>query len=73
MATSLTPVGVVWACLSFCAAMLCCTGFYLPFWIQGRLLGKVDAYFSSFRRCNYPRVSASGGIEIVQECGRYSS
>jgi hypothetical protein len=40
--------------------------------LQGRLLGKVDAYFSSFRRCNYPRVTAQGGIEIVEECGRYS-
>ncbi|XP_066994964.1 LHFPL tetraspan subfamily member 6 protein-like [Anabrus simplex] len=72
MATSLTGVGILWAFLSLAAALLCCTGFYLPFWIQGRLLGKVDAYFSSFRRCNYPRVSPQGIIEIVEECGRYS-
>ncbi|XP_022188780.1 LHFPL tetraspan subfamily member 6 protein [Nilaparvata lugens] len=72
MATSLTGVGVVWALLSLAAALLCCSGFYLPFWIQGRLLGKVDAYFSSFRRCNYPRVTTQGVVEIVHECGRYS-
>lgn len=39
---------------------------------QGRLMGKADAYFSSFRRCNYPRVTAQGLIEVVHECGRYS-
>ncbi|XP_044761489.1 LHFPL tetraspan subfamily member 6 protein-like [Coccinella septempunctata] len=72
MATSLTGVGILWATLSLAAALLCCTGFYLPFWIQGRLLGKVDAYFSSFRRCNYPRVNPQGVVEIVVECGRYS-
>ncbi|KAL0276975.1 UNVERIFIED_CONTAM: hypothetical protein PYX00_004422 [Menopon gallinae] len=71
MATSLTGVGAVWASLSLVAAILCCSGFYLPFWIQGRLFNKVDAYFSSFRRCNYPRVT-SAGVEIIQECGRYS-
>lgn len=70
MATSLTALGVVWATLSLAAALICCTGFYLPFWIQGRLLGKVDAFFGSFRRCNYPRV-VHGAPEIVEECARY--
>ncbi|XP_031333186.1 LHFPL tetraspan subfamily member 6 protein-like isoform X2 [Photinus pyralis] len=72
MGTSLTAAGFVWATLSLMAAILCCTGFYLPYWIQGRLLGKVDAYFNSFRRCNYPRVSPEGIVEIVEECGRYT-
>ncbi|RZF43493.1 hypothetical protein LSTR_LSTR005229 [Laodelphax striatellus] len=72
MASSLSSIGVLWASLSLVAALLCCSGFYLPFWIQGRLLGKVDAYFSSFRRCNYPKVTAQGVVEIVQQCGRYS-
>ncbi|XP_022204919.1 LHFPL tetraspan subfamily member 6 protein [Nilaparvata lugens] len=72
MATSLTSVGLVWAIVSLIASLLCCSGFYLPFWLQGRLLGKVDAYFSSFRRCNYPRVTQQGVVEIVHECGRYS-
>ena len=39
---------------------------------QGNLFNKVDAYFSSFRRCNYPKVSSAGLVEIIQECGRYS-
>lgn len=39
---------------------------------QGSLFNKVDAYFSSFRRCNYPKVSSAGVVEIIQECGRYS-
>ncbi|GJQ74693.1 hypothetical protein Trydic_g21544 [Trypoxylus dichotomus] len=45
---------------------------WYPVLRQGRLLGKVDAYFSSFRRCNYPKVSPQGGVEIIEECGRYS-
>ncbi|XP_054264770.1 LHFPL tetraspan subfamily member 6 protein-like [Macrosteles quadrilineatus] len=72
MATTLTGLGFVWAFLSLAAAITCCSGFYLPFWIQGKLMGKVDAYFSSFRRCNYPRVTSQGAVEIVMECGRYS-
>ncbi|XP_018329838.1 LHFPL tetraspan subfamily member 6 protein-like [Agrilus planipennis] len=73
MASSLTAIGFIWSVLSIVAAILCCSGFYLPFWIQGRLLGKVDAYFSSFRRCNYPSVNSRGTVEIVEECGRYTS
>ncbi|XP_072160701.1 LHFPL tetraspan subfamily member 6 protein-like [Bemisia tabaci] len=72
MATSLSSVGVLWAFLSLAAAILCCSGFYLPFWVKGRLLGQVDAYFSSFRRCNYPKVTPQKAIEIVTECGRYA-
>ncbi|KAI5703967.1 hypothetical protein M8J75_000578 [Diaphorina citri] len=36
-------------------------------------MDRVDAYFGSFRRCNYPRVTSQGVVEIVQECGRYSN
>ncbi|KAK6634985.1 hypothetical protein RUM44_000234 [Polyplax serrata] len=45
-----------------------------PWWkhFDGTLFDKVDAYFGSFRRCNYPKVSAAGVVEIIQECGRYS-
>ncbi|XP_048504854.1 LHFPL tetraspan subfamily member 6 protein-like isoform X2 [Athalia rosae] len=65
---------VLWATLSIIASVLACSGFYLPYWIQGRLLGKADAYFSSFRRCNYPRLRAPNAApEIVYECARYSS
>ncbi|KAG8257593.1 hypothetical protein J6590_046282 [Homalodisca vitripennis] len=69
---SLTTVGYLWALLSVSATLLCCTGCYLPYWIQGRLLGRVDAYFSSFRRCNYPKVSPQGSVEIIMQCARYS-
>ncbi|XP_046429865.1 LHFPL tetraspan subfamily member 6 protein-like isoform X3 [Neodiprion fabricii] len=65
---------VIWATLSIIASVFACSGFYLPYWIQGRLLGKADAYFSSFRRCNYPRLRAPNAApEIVYECARYSS
>jgi hypothetical protein len=39
---------------------------------QGVLLNKTEAFFGSFRRCNYPRLGAEGNVEIVMECGRYS-
>ncbi|XP_011493966.1 PREDICTED: lipoma HMGIC fusion partner-like [Ceratosolen solmsi marchali] len=65
---------IVWVILSTLASILACTGFYLPYWIQGRLLGKADAYFSSFRRCNYPRIrTPHNAPEIVYQCARYSS
>ncbi|XP_026667748.1 LHFPL tetraspan subfamily member 6 protein-like isoform X2 [Ceratina calcarata] len=70
----MTVLCVLWATLSTVASILACSGFYLPYWIQGRLLGKADAYFSSFRRCNYPRIRAPNTApEIVYECARYSS
>ncbi|XP_017756418.1 PREDICTED: lipoma HMGIC fusion partner-like [Eufriesea mexicana] len=70
----MTVLCVLWATLSTVASILACSGFYLPYWIQGRLLGKADAYFGSFRRCNYPRIRAPNAApEIVYECARYSS
>ncbi|XP_054260587.1 LHFPL tetraspan subfamily member 6 protein-like [Macrosteles quadrilineatus] len=69
---TLTGPGYIWALLSVAAALLACSGFYLPFWIQGRILGRVDAYFNSFRRCNYPRLGPQGIVEIVTQCARYS-
>ncbi|XP_015188614.1 PREDICTED: lipoma HMGIC fusion partner isoform X2 [Polistes dominula] len=70
----MTVLCVLWATLSTVASILACSGFYLPYWIQGRLLGKADAYFSSFRRCNYPRIRAPNATpEIVYQCARYSS
>ncbi|XP_015364966.1 PREDICTED: lipoma HMGIC fusion partner-like 1 protein isoform X1 [Diuraphis noxia] len=72
MATTLTVAGMCWATLSLAASFLCSFGFYLPFWIQGRLMDKADAYFSSFRRCNYPRLMSDGTVALVHECGRYA-
>uniref|UniRef100_A0A1B6EFG9 LHFPL tetraspan subfamily member 6 protein n=1 Tax=Clastoptera arizonana TaxID=38151 RepID=A0A1B6EFG9_9HEMI len=73
MTGSFTSAGILWACLSVTAALLSCSGFYLPYWIQGSLLGKVDASFSTFRRCNYPHLTPQGSVEIVIQCARYSS
>jgi len=73
MSSSLTCVGVLWACLSIISALASSIAFYCPFWIQGRLLGEYDTYFGSFRRCNFPRLNADSVVEIIQECGRYST
>ncbi|XKL66945.1 hypothetical protein PGB90_010365 [Kerria lacca] len=40
---------------------------------EGKLPEEIDTYFSPFRRCNYPQVTASGTVEIVYECGRYAN
>ncbi|KAG8292298.1 hypothetical protein J6590_043551 [Homalodisca vitripennis] len=69
---TLTGPGYLWALLSVAAAVLCCSGFYLPFWLQGKMLGRIDAYFNSFRRCNYPKLSPLGTVEVVMQCARYS-
>jgi len=73
MASSLTAVGVVWALLSLVAAVTNCVAFYIPFWIQGRLVERHDAFFGAFRRCNFPRVDETGLVAVVEECGRYNS
>lgn len=73
MATSLTCIGIVWAALSLLSAIVACAGFYLPFWIKGTILDRTDTYFGSFRRCNYPKISDTGTILIVEECGRYTT
>lgn len=72
MAPSLTATGVFWCCLSLAAAILNSAGFYLPFWIQGTLFNTTEASFGSFRRCNYPRLTEDGSLELVLECGRYT-
>jgi hypothetical protein len=48
MATSLTGVGILWATLSLAAALLCCSGFYLPFWIQVSVILSFILYFITF-------------------------
>ncbi|XP_065219080.1 LHFPL tetraspan subfamily member 6 protein-like isoform X2 [Planococcus citri] len=72
MTNTLSGVGMCWAFLSVTASVLCCSGYYLPYWIQGRLFGRADTYFGPFRRCNYPKVNSLGLIDIIYECGRYS-
>lgn len=73
LASSLTATGVFWACISLAAALLSCAGFYLPYWIKGTLSDGTEVSFGSFRRCNYPRLTADGKLEMVHECGRYTS
>lgn len=73
LASSLTATGVFWACISLAAALLSCAGFYLPYWIKGTLSDGTEVSFGSFRRCNYPRLTAEGKLEMVHECGRYTS
>uniref|UniRef100_A0A8D8M6Q2 Lipoma HMGIC fusion partner n=1 Tax=Cacopsylla melanoneura TaxID=428564 RepID=A0A8D8M6Q2_9HEMI len=71
MAGDLTNVGVLWALLSLVAAVLCCSGFYIPFWVQGRL-DKYPAHFSSFRRCGFLKYDARRRILLMDHgCGRY--
>lgn len=63
---SLTTVGVAWSMLSFAVAILCSTGFYMPYWLNGEI-GNVTVHYGVFRRC-YP----SKDINSTQaECGRY--
>lgn len=38
MTSSLSGVGMFWAFLSVTASILCCSGYYLPFWIQVSIL-----------------------------------
>lgn len=73
MATTLSGAGFFWAFLSMVTATLCSTGYYLPYWLHGSMLNATDVYFGTFRRCNYPRVSESGAVVIMNECGRYST
>ncbi|GAB1605560.1 LHFPL tetraspan subfamily member 6 protein isoform X1 [Argonauta hians] len=71
--SSLSLVGVVWAFLSFVASAAASVGLYLPFWLEGMTKGSVPVYFGLFRRCNYPSLSSSGSVIIVEECGRYTT
>lgn len=68
---SLTTVGVVWSMLSFIVAILCSTGFYMPYWLQGETMN-VTVHLGVFRRCNYLARSAFTNMYYMRkECGRY--
>ncbi|XP_013782193.1 lipoma HMGIC fusion partner-like [Limulus polyphemus] len=73
LASSMTATGVFWACLSLASAILNCAGFYLPFWLQGVLFNSTEVSFGSFRRCSYPQMKEDGEVQIVRECGRYTT
>lgn len=71
--SSLSGVGITWAFLSFVSAAAASVGLYMPFWLEGKIKGSIPVYFGLFRRCNYPSLSSSGSVIIVEECGRYTT
>lgn len=73
MGTTLSGIGFFWAFVSMITATLTSTGYYLPYWLHGTMYNSTDVYFGTFRRCNYPKVSDTGSVVIVEECGRYTS
>lgn len=73
LASSLTATGVLWAFLSLIASLVSATGFYMPFWMTGILSDGTVVSFSSFRRCNYPRLTPEGTLVMIHECGRYTA
>lgn len=70
----------VWILISFVTSCAGGAAFYFPYWIRGELPSltindeqTVPTYFGSFRRCTFPRRLENGGVEIVEECGRYKT
>ena len=70
---SLNCLGILWSFLSFISMGLSCVGFYMPFWLHGRLAGDTPAFLGTFRRCNYHKLGDSGNLVVVRECGRYAT
>lgn len=68
---SLTTVGVIWSMFSFIVAIVCSTGFYMPYWLQGDIMN-VTVHLGVFRRCNFlARDLISNAYYVREECGRY--
>ncbi len=68
---SLTTVGVIWSMLSLIVAIVCSTGFYMPYWLEGEIMN-VTVHLGVFRRCNYlARKSFTNAYYVRKECGRY--
>jgi len=73
MSVALSPIGVCWGIISIVGAVLASVGFIIPYWIEGELLGEQKTSFGSFARCGYPKLTEGGVIEILADCGRYST
>lgn len=77
MSVGLTPVGYGWVILSLVSSLCVATGFYIPIWIVGSIDingKKVQTFFGSFRRCNYPIFDRDSNVfRIEEKCGRYST
>ena len=75
MAFGLSCVGALWTLLSVITTGFTCVGFYMPYWIKGtvQFTNGTETYIGLFRRCNYPALTPGGRMEIVRECGRYTT
>ena len=61
-----------WVFLSIVSALLACTGFFLPYWIQGKIYNST-VYLGVFRRCNF-LIKGDDGLSFLEKaCGRYAS
>ena len=73
MASGLSCVGGLWAVLSLVSTGLSCVGFYMPYWLQGTMVNNTPTYLGVFRRCNYLSIGDDARLDIVMECGRYTT
>ena len=72
MSHNLTTTGMFWVLLSIVSALLACTGFFLPYWIQGKIYNST-VYLGVFRRCNF-LIKGENGLSFLEKaCGRYAS
>lgn len=79
--SGLSGVGVFWAFTSFLSAVVCCVGYFMPYWITGEMtlmkpehsVETVPVHFGIFRRCNYPAIGKDGRLTMILECGRYTT
>ena len=72
MADNLTTTGSLWVFLSASSALLACSGFFLPYWVQGKIYSST-VYLGVFRRCNFLVKGEDGVSFMEQACGRYAS
>jgi hypothetical protein len=49
--SGLSGIGIFWAFATLLAALGSSVGFYMPFWLHGRM-GDAPVYFGLFRICN---------------------
>ena len=63
----------LWALLSLVSTISAGIGFYMPYWLIGKLSHAIPVYFGVFRRCNYFKLDESGRFHTIEQCGRYST
>lgn len=72
MCHNLTTTGLFWVLLSIISALLACTGYFLPYWVQGKIYNST-VYLGVFRRCNF-LIKGEDGLSFLEKaCGRYAS